>query len=654
VEVRGIPVRSWSLPEKLRLASFGQTVALEVLPRLEDYFGLPYAFGKLDQVAVPDFEAGAMENAGLITYREVLLLLDPESASLAQKKRLAEVVTHELAHQWFGNWVTMAWWDDLWLNEAFATWMAFKIVDGWKPEWRLWLEFDASKAAALQLDALRATHPIRAEVHNAGEAGESFDAITYEKGGAVLRMIERYLGEAPFRDGIRAYMRKFAKANAVADDLWAALAESSKQPVLELANAWIRQAGFPLVQVSRAGGRSVSLTQRRFYSDPDAVESSGSAQRWPVPMIFRYRDATGIHEHRFLFTDGDAKVELPGTGELAWVCANAGAAGFFRVAYDQRGLHELAQHLGDLAPAEKVALLSDQWALVRAGKAEIAAFLDLCSAFGAEEDHAVLDELGGRLAQVVQRLVADRDRSRFQDFVAELLGKQMDAVGWDPKSGEDDAARLRRAALVRTLGLTARSQPVMSEAVARLERYLSGQGNALEPNLYDAAVTIAARAGDLARFDQFLARFRSETDPAFRRRFLFSLAAFEAAEPCRRAQELAFTDTVPLQEMSSYLGGLLANPSARDPFWKTLRERWDAIAARLANAPMLMRRVVEAMGLLVERRQLEEVEAFLATHPLDAATQAIAQTLEKLRLDVALRERSQEPISRWLDQRAKR
>jgi puromycin-sensitive aminopeptidase len=550
----------------------------------------------------------------------------------------------------------MVWWDDLWLNEAFATWMAFKIVDGWKPEWRLWLEFDTSKAAALQLDALRATHPIRAEVRNAAEAGESFDAITYEKGGAVLRMIESYLGEAPFREGIRAYMRKHAKANAVADDLWSALAESSRLPVLELANAWIRQAGFPLVHVSRAGGRSVTLTQRRFYSDPDADadEPAGAAQRWPVPMILRYRDAAGVQEHRVLFTEAAAKVELPATGEIAWLCADAGATGFFRVSYDRLGLQQLAQHLGDLAPSERVALLSDQWALVRTGKTEVAAFLDLCSAFGAEEDDAVLDELGSRLAQVGQRLVADRDRTRFQDFVSELLGAQLRVVGWDPKPGEDDAARLRRASLVRTLGLTARSQPVISEAVARLERYLAGQGNALEPNLYDAAVTMAARTGDSKRFDQFLERFRSETDPAFRRRFLFSLAAFEAAEPCLRAQELAFTDTIPLQEMSSFLGGLLGNPVARDPFWATLRARWDAVAGRLANAPMLLRRVVEAMGLLVERRQLEEVEAFLATHPMDAATQAIAQTLERLRLDVALRERSQEPISRWLDQRAKR
>ena len=202
VEVaRDVPIATWTTPEKRQLTAFAQDIAAAVLPRLEDYFGLPYPFGKLDQVGVPDFEAGAMENAGAVTFREVALLVDPATAPLAVQKRVAEVITHELAHQWFGNLVTMVWWDDLWLNEAFATWMAYKIVDDWRPSWRMWMDFEAGKGAALALDALVSTHPIRAEVNNADEAGETFDAITYEKGGAVLRMIEGFLGADRFRDG---------------------------------------------------------------------------------------------------------------------------------------------------------------------------------------------------------------------------------------------------------------------------------------------------------------------------------------------------------------------------------------------------------------------------------------------------------------------
>ena len=254
-KIRGYDVQTWAVPQKQALTAFGQEVACATLPLLEDYFGQPYAYGKVDQVGVPDFEAGAMENAGCITYREVALLLDPKTAPLNIQKRVAEVITHELSHQWFGNLVTMVWWDDLWLNEAFATWMAYKIVDQWRPQWRVWTDFEVGKGAALHLDAMKSSHPIRAEIKNAEEAGESFDAITYEKGGAILRMIEGYLGEDKFRDGIRLYMKKHREKNATADDLWSALAEASGQPILELANGWIRQTGYPLLTVGEQQGK---------------------------------------------------------------------------------------------------------------------------------------------------------------------------------------------------------------------------------------------------------------------------------------------------------------------------------------------------------------------------------------------------------------
>ncbi len=646
VTVRGIPVRTFAPPEKLPLTGFGQGVAVEVLPRLEDYFGVPYAFGKLDQVGLPEFEAGAMENAGLVTYREVALLLDPATASLAQKKRVAEVVTHELAHQWFGNWVTMTWWDDLWLNEAFATWMAFKIVDAWNPAWRVWLEFDQGKAAAMHLDALRSTHPIRAEVHNVAEAGEAFDLITYEKGGAVLRMIEGYLGEAPFREGIRLYMRRHAEGNAVADDLWGALGEASREPVLELANAWIRQPGFPVVHVAREG-RALRLEQRRFFSDP-AHAKEGDATLWPVPLVVRTGDGEAVTEQRILLRERSAEVPLAGEGDPSFVLANGGATGFYRVAYDAVGLAALTRHLPRLATSERIALLSDEWALVRAGERDVGAFLDLCAGFAGEEEYAVLDELVGRLAAIEHRLVAESDRPALQRFVAALFRPQLAATGWDAAPGEPDAVRLRRAAAVRALALVARDPGAVAEAEARLDRWLGGELGALEANLHDVAVTAVARAGDAARFDAFRALFTKETDPAFRRRYLLALASFEDPALAARGVDLGLSDEVPLQDSASFLGALLANRAARDPAWDRLRAEWARLHARLAAAPMLLRRVVEGMAALVERRHLGEAEAFLAAHPLEEARQAIAQTLERLRQDVELRERTQDAIGRWL------
>jgi len=648
VPVRGVPVRTWAVRAKVDLTAFAQGIAVEVLPRLEDYFGLPYAFGKLDQVGVPEFEAGAMENAGLITFRELALLLEPETASLGVKKRVAEVVTHELAHQWFGNFVTMHWWDDLWLNEAFATWMAFKIVDGLRPDWRVWLDFDSGKAAALHLDALRSTHPIHAEVKNPEEMTESFDLITYEKGGAVLRMIEGYLTEEAFRDGIRLYMRRHARGNAVADDLWGALAEASGQPVVALANAWIRRPGHPLVEVSRRGS-SVHLSQRRFFSEPGAPLNGSDL--WPVPLVLRYRDREGTKEERHLLEGARAEVKLAAVGETAWLCANAGSTGFYRVAYDAAGVGDLARHLGDLAPAEKVGLLGDEWALVRAGLREVSSFLDLVAAFGEEQDYAVLDELVGRLSAIESRLLDPSTRARLQRFVGGLLGPALSKVGFEAKATEGHAERLRRAALVRALGLVARDPSTVAEGARRVDRYLCGDRDALEVNLHEAAVVMAARAGDEKRYEAMKARFATESDPAFRRRYLLGLALFEEPALSARALEMAFGEEVQLQDVASFMAGLLANRSARDGFWKALRERWESVQTRVGGAPMLLRRVVEAVGQLPERRHLDEAVAFFAAHPVPAARQAIAQTLERMRQDVAMWERAEPAVRRWLEER---
>ncbi|WP_257450787.1 M1 family metallopeptidase [Archangium lipolyticum] len=642
-KVQGIPVRTWALPEKAHLTRFGQDAALAALPRLQDYFGLPYAFGKVDQVGIPDFEAGAMENAGLITYREIALLLDPASAPLSVQKRVAEVVTHELAHQWFGNWVTMVWWDDLWLNEAFATWMAYKIVNDWRPDWRVWLDFDAGKAMALSLDALRSTHPIRGEVRNADEAGESFDAITYEKGGAVLRMIEGFLGEDAFREGMRQYMRTHARSNAVADDLWRALANASSQPVLELANAWIGQSGYPLVAAS-VEGRTVTLAQQRYYSEPGVR----SGERWPVPVVLRYEDGGGVREQRVLLREAQAKVTLEGSGEVKWLCANAGSTGFYRVAYDEKALERLATNLQALEPAERIALLADRWALARSGQATLASFLDLASRFGDEEDDAVLDELVGRLAYVEARLVEGEEQKRFQQWVEKLLGAGLKKLGWDSAPGESDRVKLRRAALVRAVGGVARGQEALAEARPRVTRMLNGDKAALEPNLLDAAVGMVARAGDRPLYEKLLEKMLAEPDPATQRRYLLALTAFEDATLAGEAQKLFFTDKVKMQDVASFVTGLMGNRTGRDAWWAEMQKRWKDVLARTGGAPMLLRRVVESMGGLRERKQLEEARKLLTAHPVEEAKQAMGQTLERLDQDVALRERVMPEVSTWL------
>jgi puromycin-sensitive aminopeptidase len=660
---RDVPIRTWSVPAKRHLTAFAQRCAAAVLPLLEDYFGLPYAFGKLDQIGVPDFEAGAMENAGCITFREVALLLDEATAPLAVQKRVAEVVTHELAHQWFGNLVTMVWWDDLWLNEAFATWMAYKIVDAWRPEWRIWMDFEGGKGAAMLLDSLQAAHPIRADVHNAEEAGESFDAITYEKGGAVLRMIEGFLntlGEAKFRDGIRLYMRRHRGANATADDLWGALAEASGQPIVALANGWIRQVGYPVVSLAldAAAGR-VALTQRRFFADPEAREA-GAPATWLVPMVLRFRDDDGVKEQRVLLDARERAVALEAKGQVRWCLGNADARGFFRTAYDAPTLARLLPELAALRPAERMTLVSDQWALVRAGLVPIAAFLDLVAGLGAEEDHVVLDDLVGRLSTIEHRHLEEAERGRFEAFVRGLFGARASKLGWGTSSTkEDDETRLRRAALLRALVLLAREPASVAEAVRRLPPPPDAPAGApsspvepVDPNLLDVVVTAAARGADEARFEELRRRARVEADPASKRRYLHALARVEGPALASRAVALALGDDVPMQDFTSYLSVLLSNRATREEAWTLIKTRFPEVRAK-ADSPMLLRRLVEALAALPERRHMDEIAAFLDGHPIEGAKQATAQTLERLRMDVALRERLLPEVAAWLKSRPK-
>jgi puromycin-sensitive aminopeptidase len=358
-----------------------------------------------------------------------------------------------------------------------------------------------------------------------------------------------------------------------------------------------------------------------------------------------------VREHRHLLRAASESVSLPAKGEISWLCANAGATGFYRVAYDGAGLEALAANLAELAPPERIALLADGWALVRAGIASPSQFMDLVARFGGEEDDAVLVELVGRLAAIEHRLLDEDAGRKFQRFVAELLSSGLAAVGWDPRPGEADGTRLRRAALVRALGLTSREPRVIAEATSRLDRYLGGDAGALEPNLQDAAVAMVAREGDAARFDLFRSRYEREQDPAYKRRYLLAAAQFEAPELAARAREMVFGDAVPLQDLASFAAALLANRTARDPYWDELRSRWPAVEERLGGAPMLLRRVVEAIGQLPERRHVLEAEAHFTLHDMPQARMAVAQTLERMRQDSALWERAAPEIAEWLGRR---
>jgi puromycin-sensitive aminopeptidase len=646
-DVVGVPVRTWAVPDKVELTAFGQECVARSLPLLQDYFGCAYAFAKLDQVGVPDFEAGAMENAGCITYRETALLV-ADSAPLRARKLVAEVVTHELAHHWFGNLVTMQWWDDLWLNEAFATWIAYLVVDGWKPEWELWMDFEVGKQAALGLDALLTTHPIHSEIRNAEEAGETFDLITYEKGGAVLRMLEGYVGPTVFRQGIRDYIREFRHRNAKADDLWRSLGAAAGTDLVEVAHDWIDRAGFPLVTLELdPGRRRVTLTQERFISDPQARIDEEPRL---VPVVLRFRDDAGDHRHAVLLRERVLDVELPGSGALAWCLANAGARGFYRTALGARAAAAALSAVSELDPVERLALVADAWATCRAGRQSIGDVLAVVERLETERHHSVLDEVCGLLATLEYRHVDSADLVAFRGFVLRCTEAAARDLGTTASAADDDGVRLARAAVLQARVLVARDPALVAWAAGAFDALLGGarpEDVGIDANLLDVVVAAGARATSAAGFAAMRARARDTVDPVARRRWLLALARCEDPALTDGAIDLGFGEEIPLQDVVGYLGVLLRNPATRDATWGRIRRQIDRLAGRV-TAPMLRSRLVEALGALVTAPHLEELRELLAAHPLEGTSQAAAQTLERLRLEVALADRVRPALSAWL------
>jgi puromycin-sensitive aminopeptidase len=649
------PIRVWCVPGKKKLAGFALECAVESLRRLERYFGLPYPYGKLDLCAVPDFEFGAMENAGAVTFRETLLLVDEKTVSLAEKKRVAEVIAHELAHMWYGDLVTMAWWDDLWLNEAFATWMAFKVVDDWKPEWEMWLDFESHRAPAFALDAMENTHPIYVAVNTPSEATENFDVITYEKGASVVRMLESWLGAATFRAGVRRYIRRHRESNARAADLWRALEEAAKRPVTPVVAPWLERPGFPLVsgrRIDRNGQALLVAEQERFFANPK-VEAAARLETRPIPLVVRVRRTRGKDVLvRALAESPSQEIALGPSAEVRWAYLNADEASFVRALHDAPLLRALGQDLARLRPVERMGLVGHQWAGVRASAARLADWLDLVPRLAREPEPDVLSAAHGPLAwladQVVPR-VGNRSGRRFQDWLAEIFAPAFESLGWRPSPGESEKQRQRRAGLLAILGHVAEHPATLDAVEARIGPYLKSR-TALEPNLAGPVVELAARRGDKARFEKYLRAMKAARTPQERTRFELALGSFRDPALVDRALELSLSDLIPTQDVVPLLVRMLQNPEARERAWEFVRERWKDLSPRVS--PGLAGRLVGALPALQKPLYKQQVAAFFAAHPIPTAARALKQALERFDLDAELRERALPELRAYLHQTA--
>ena len=657
-----IPIRVVHVPGAESMTEFALATARECLLRLRDYFGVPYPYAKLDLVAVPDFEIGAMENAGAVFFRETLLLVDEASVSLAEKKRAAEVICHELAHMWYGNLVTMRWWDDLWLNEAFATWMAFDIVAKWRPEWQMWNDFSHARNSALQLDALENTHPIYTPVHTPSEATENFDLITYEKGAAVVRMLERYLGAPVFQRGVSRYIKRHKEGNTVAADLWTALSEAAKQDVAKVVRPFLEQPGFPLLRISIARPKQksqpvrVRLEQERFLATGPAGTNKAAGKnkgtpRWPVPWVGRVgRSGTskGAALARHLLTKQTATIDLP-KGDVRYLYGNADEGGFFRPLHASSDLPALLEALPELSVPERIGLIQHQWALLEAGYAQLADFVTVITAFAREPEADVLRALIAPVDHLLNDIADSAGPSTvaaLSKLIIETFAPALDALGWpaDAKN-EPQPDRLRRAELVQLVAVLAQSPAACEQAEQQFQRYLADR-SALDPNLIAPVLTLGARRADADRLQRMLVASETDATPQARRRFRLALADIRDPELAQTVLTLCLGPRIPTQDVAFVVARMLYNPVVQEHAWRFMQERWGELRARIPA--MLMSRLIDATPALRGEKHRKTLLAFFKEHPLPTAARALRQADERFRLDAAFRRRAAPELKRMM------
>jgi puromycin-sensitive aminopeptidase len=614
VDVDGIPLRVITPVGKVHLTELALEAGTFALRFFGDYFGIRYPGEKLDMIAIPDFLQGAMENLGLVTYRENALLVDPATAAHTEIERVAEVVHHEIAHMWFGDLVTMEWWEGIWLNEAFATFMQLICTNAFRPDWRIWANQVTFRDLAMQVDGLNRTRPIEYEVISPDDTQGMFDVLTYEKGGSVLRMLEQYLGEEVFRDGIRLYLAKHSYANARTTDLWDALEESSGEPVRTVMDTWILQGGMPLVSLD---GNTV--TQQPFGYHPKSADSK-IGEHWLVPLMTRSLNGGAPSRHLL----GDEPLTVT---DEAPVLLNAGGSGTFRSRYSSKESAAVAARMSELTEIERATLFSDALAALLATTITWNDFYTLAKGLGDENEPTPWETVAAGVDTVYRALNAEQ-RLVLADQVRALFAPQFARLGWDAKEGEGELTPMLRSVVISTLGVVGEDAAIREEAVKRFE------ANELDGDTARAVLRVVAvqdRPGD---YDTFLERSRAASTPQEEMRYLAGLAGFRNEEVSLDAARRCLYE-FRSQDSPLILPVLLANVANGPAVWRYLTENWDETIEHVP-AQHLSRIAFGASTYVSDPAFADQVEAFHDAHPVMGGYPATApQHMERMRIGLA-------------------
>ena len=603
---------------------FSLELGKKLLTSYEKYFGIKYPLPKLDLIAVPDFAAGAMENWGAITFRETILLYDPKTSSTRTKQFIAEVISHEIAHQWFGNLVTMKWWNDLWLNESFATFMATKFVDKFYPEWDLWNQFvEDAMNVAMGLDSLKTTHPIDVKVNSPAEIREIFDAISYDKGGCVLRMLEHYVGEPNFQKGLKKYLSDFKYKNAQGQDLWNAIGKASKMPVSSMVNTWLKQPGFPLVEIKQEGS-TIKLEQKRYLLEKDKKSAKGL---WSIPV------SLGLEKEisRKLLTKKSTSVKLP-KNTLGFV-ANYGRKGFYRVKYDEGILLDLKMLVDDkkVSPIDRWAIQNDLFSLCVSGEEQVKNYLDFSDAYYEEDSYLATVNVAHNLASLYFRAFKENFSEEIKGYAANYFRKILSEIGWDAKKTDKHTDALLRGFVISVLGKM-NDEEVTNEALKKYAKFLKSPSS-LSPDLIEPICSIAAWNGDKKTFDQLTRLYKNAKTMEEKLRFLGAMCGFKDTKLLVKSLDFSQTPEVRSQNMQLPIMKVAANPYGDKILWSWLKKNWKKINKKVGHGNPLFNRIVASITSVADDSMEKEIKEFFKNNPTPGTERTQSQTIERIRIN---------------------
>jgi len=636
-ESDGVAIRSCSTPDKVALTPYSVDVAKYVLHYYNSYFGIPYPLKKLDLIALPDFEAGAMENFGAITFRETALLIDPKTATVDAEKEIALVIAHEMAHQWFGDLVTMQWWDNIWLNEGFATWMENKPVAAMHPEWNIDEYVVSGIDDALNLDALPTTRAIRARADTPSDINQMFDGISYGKASDVLLTVENYLGEETFRQGVHNYLAAHTYANATAEDFWGAQTATSHKPVDKIMESLVAQPGEPILSFGDPADGAVAVEQKRFYLSPSIVPDP--AQKWTLPVCFKTAEGKDCQ----LLTPADSTLKAPTGG---FFFANAAGKGYYRRAYPPSVYAVLvAQVETGLTPAERISLIGNEWAQARANKTPIGTYLDLAAAVRADHGAEVVGAALGGINGIYDRVAANaEERDSLAAWIRSTFAPQYARLA---PPAETDSANTRemRAQLFGFLGLYGKDPTILAQAHEITARYLANPGS-VDATLGQAALAVAARNGGAQLFDRLQQIYETSTNPEYQENSLRLLAEFENPALLQRSLDYAVSGKVRNQDAVIQFAISLSIDENREKTWKYIQNNWDKVHAQFTTEMGAF--LVGSTSSFCTADTRASVEAFFSTHKVAASDKALKHAIESIDGCIELRKLQGPNLKQWL------